>query len=873
MTLMNQFLNFFENKNHKKIKSFSLIPERDDSILFINSGMAPMKSFFLGQQVPPAKSVVNCQKCLRAGGKHNDLDEVGFTKRHHTFFQMLGNFSFGDYFKEKAIHMSWDFIKSINLDISKIYVTVHPSDLESRKIWSKFVDKSRIIDEKTNEWSAGEEGPCGICTEIFYDHGNHIKGDFHSGDRFIEIWNMVFMTHTVENGIKLKLPNPCVDAGMGLERLEATVSGTNDNYEAPFFKNMLKIITELDFDNKHKSLSETDKRVIADHSRAITFIVSDGIETSSEGRGYVLRRIMRRAMRRIVDKGLENKGIIEACVDYTVQNMSEFYPEILHNKQKVIQSIKAEQEQFGRIYETGMCRLNKYVELEKVSAQNVFELYDTYGFPYDLSFDILREKGIEVEKNEFDRILANRKKDSKKKYDLGICDKNSEFIGYELKETSSKIIDLKCLDITKCKEANDVIKVDKELCGKVFVLLDKTTFYTESGGQASDSGVISTDTGVFVVEEMFKDKNSIWHVGYLKEGELEIGQDAKSSIDIEKRKGLEKHHTSTHILLHVLRKKFGDTVLQKGSSVKHDSLRLDFSKPENITKDELEEITLEINKLIQKNHEVKIESKTFEEAMKENVLITEKGYPSKVRVVRIGQFSAELCCGTHVERVGEIGSFYIRSCKSVSAGVKRIEALTGIAAIKNGLENIKNLENYKNADNYKSKNGSSGDNISKKINSNKADLRNKSGFDGDCAGFDSKNLEELDKNLNVIKSKRGDLGYIECVNLPKSKMKELSDKLIKRCDLLIIINKESADFNDRKVDSNNVNNNTIQDKRKNDKNNSIVIRVNKISKHDFLSAKEYLKEINATGGGREDLVQGSINNPDILGLVNIIKEI
>ncbi len=651
-----QFLNHFKSHNHLIIPSYSLIPQNDPSLLLINAGMAPMKRMFLGTMEPPHSRIANAQKCIRAGGKHNDLDEVGYTKRHHTFFEMLGNFSFGDYFKEEAINMAWDFLTNgLNIPKDKLYITIHPSDQESKKIWLSIgILEENIINETENIWSSGEEGPCGVCTEIFYDHGKHIEGDFHTGDRFVEIWNIVFMTDTVENGIKRPLAKPCVDAGMGLERLEALISGTNDNYEAPFFKNMINIISKNDTSN-------INNRVIADHSRAITFMIDDGVTPSADGVGYILRKIIRRAVRRSV-----NNNSVELCIDYIITNMSESYPTLSENKEKILNIFSEEKQQFLTVYHNGLERLNHMIAKNIITETKIFELYDTHGFPYDIAFEILREHKIKYDFDKFTQCMLKQKNISKlKKHHIQSSNRNTEFVGYEYESAECEILE--------CQ--NSIIKEQES----GFMLLDKTPFYVEAGGQKNDTGFITTENGTFEVEDIQKENNEIWHIGKCIKGFISIGK-GSATINSEKRKGLKQHHSATHILLAILRQKFGDSVLQKGSSVKEDSLRFDFSMQNLIDKKTLDEIESQVNKAIQSKLAVTTTLMSYEDALKTGALLTEKNYPQKVRVLQIGDISTELCCGTHVKNTSEIGQFFIKSHKSVAAGVKRIEAICGLAA-------------------------------------------------------------------------------------------------------------------------------------------------------------------------------------------------
>ncbi|USO00729.1 MAG: alanine--tRNA ligase [Alphaproteobacteria bacterium] len=665
MTIRNKFLNYFRSHDHLILPSYSLIPQNDPSLLFINSGMAPMKRFFTRELTPPSNKIADVQKCLRAGGKHNDLDEVGFTPRHHTFFEMLGNFSFGDYFKEKAIHMAWDFLTNcLSLPADRLFITIHPDDTETEAIWKSIpnLDKNHIVLEKSNSWSAGTEGPQGLCTEIFYDYGPHINGTIQEGNRFVEIWNLVFMTDNLKNGVLHKLENKCVDTGMGLERIEAVCSGVTDNYDAPFFKNMISMI--------HDKNDFRSNRIIADHSRAITFLIDDGVFPSSDGAGYVLRKIMRRAIRRSI-----NNDSIETCINYVITNMANNYPSLLQNKTQILETFLQEKKQFTEIYNSGIAKLDYYIQTGQIDEQRVVELYDTYGFPYDIALEILKEKNISLDSNKIQNILDKQKEVSQsQKYDIPFLDKKSEFVGYEHNEINTQI-----LHYDK--------KHDLE-----FILLEKTPFYVEAGGQKSDTGFINGPYGSFQVYDLQKHKNEIWHIGKTVRGKLQNGESVVASIDVDRRKGMKQHHTATHILLSVLRKKFGNSVLQKGSSVKESGLRLDFSLNHLIDKAQLNEIILEINGIIQDNLAVKTSNTTYENAIDLGALITEKSYPEEVRVVEINNISTELCCGTHVSYTGEIGLFLIKNHKSISAGIKRIEAICGMEAVKSTIENNQSVQ-------------------------------------------------------------------------------------------------------------------------------------------------------------------------------------
>ncbi|MCD6045369.1 MAG: alaS [Gammaproteobacteria bacterium] len=687
--LRQKFLEYFQENGHTLVASSSLIPHNDPTLLFVNAGMVQFKDAFLGLDKRPYTRACSSQTCVRAGGKHNDLDNVGYTARHHTFFEMLGNFSFGDYFKREAIYYAWNFLtKVLNLPAEKLWVTVFEEDREAADIWLNElkIDPKRFsrcgVDD--NFWSMGDTGPCGPCSEIFYDHGEAIFGGppgsaDADGDRYVEVWNMVFMQYDRQASGELQpLPKPSVDTGMGLERISAVMQGVHNNYDTDLFVPLIQAIAEK---ARCKDFSHTSLRVIADHIRSCSFLVADGVIPSNEGRGYVLRRIIRRAVRHGHALGL-NEPFFYSLVSTLASILGEAYPKMVLQQEQIARTLKQEEEQFSRTLEQGMRLLEQ--EIAKLSGQCIpgsiiFRLYDTYGFPPDLTADIARERGLHLDREGFEEEMAKQRELSSKasQFDFDYHEKlafedKTHFTGYELLADSAQIIGLVC----EGKKV-DVFKAGQ----KGAVILSHTPFYAESGGQVGDQGALLYNNEEFMVEDTQKQGSSILHLGYLKQGEWKTGLTVTAKVSHDLRRATARNHTATHLLHAVLQKLLGKEVVQKGSLVAPDRLRFDFSYSKSLTPEILQQIEERVNAEILNNTLVETHTMNAEEAIKGGAmaLFGEK-YDEVVRVLQIGDFSKELCGGTHVSRSGDIGLFKIISEAGVAAGIRRIEAITGMAA-------------------------------------------------------------------------------------------------------------------------------------------------------------------------------------------------
>ncbi|SUT96998.1 alanyl-tRNA synthetase [Actinobacillus lignieresii] len=693
------FLDFFHSKGHTVVPSSSLVPENDPTLLFTNAGMNQFKDVFLGLEKRPYTRATTAQRCVRAGGKHNDLENVGYTARHHTFFEMMGNFSFGDYFKHDAIQFGWEYLTSpqwLGLPKEKLYVTVYETDDEAYDIWNKIIGVPtdhiiRIGDNKgapyasDNFWAMGDTGPCGPCTEIFYDHGETFWGGLpgspeEDGDRYIEVWNIVFMQfNRLADGTMEKLPKPSVDTGMGLERMTAVMQHVNSNYETDIFQTLIKEVAGLlnvsDLDNK-------SLRVVADHIRACSYLIADGVVPSNEGRGYVLRRIIRRAVRHGNLLGAKEAFFYKLVP--TLATVMGHAGEVLTQKQAHIQkTLKAEEEQFARTLERGLALLEDAltkVENNTLSGEVAFKLYDTYGFPLDLTADVCREREITIDEAGFEAEMTAQRERAKASSNFGADYNNvikvegqTDFIGYDNLEAQATIVGLfsngKAVDTIQSGES-------------AVIILDQTPFYAEMGGQVGDSGLISTEICNFAVNDTQKYGQVFGHIGQLTSGSLSIGDKVTASVERSRRVAITANHSATHLLHSALREVLGDHVAQKGSLVSENILRFDFSQPEAISKSQLEEIERIVNRKIRENIQVTIETMDIESAKKKGAmaLFGEK-YGDVVRVVGMTEFSIELCGGTHVQRTGDIGLFKLVSEGAVAAGIRRVEAVTAETAI------------------------------------------------------------------------------------------------------------------------------------------------------------------------------------------------
>lgn len=689
--LRSAFLEFFAQRGHSVEASSSLIPANDPTLLFTNAGMVQFKDVFLGREQREFTKATTSQRCVRAGGKHNDLENVGYTARHHTFFEMLGNFSFGDYFKKDAIHFAWDFLtKELGIPAEKLWVTVFEEDAEAEHIWLEDigVDKNRLskIGAKDNFWSMGDTGPCGPCTEIFYDHGEHIAGGppgtpEEDGDRYIEVWNLVFMQYDRDiDGTLTPLPKPSVDTGMGLERIAAVVQGVHSNYEIDLFQKLLTVAAKL---ANTTDLNQSSLRVIADHIRSCAFLIADGVMPSNEGRGYVLRRIIRRAIRHGYRLGIHEVFFYQ-LVAPLVEEMGEAFPELKAAQAQVERVLQKEEQRFAETLGQGMKILEACVAKlhgTVISGDVVFQLYDTYGFPVDLTADFARENNLTVDHAGFE-IAMNAQRDRARSassfggdYHQDIkLDSQTEFTGYDHLDDTAHIVAL-----YQQGQAVDHLNAGEE----GLVVLDKTPFYAESGGQVGDSGQIVVAGAVFEVSDTQKQGGTLFlHKGKLVSGALSTGQTALTTVNATARKATELNHSATHLLHAALRQTLGEHVTQKGSLVNTERLRFDFSHFEPVTDEQIRTLEQLVNEQIRLNNPVSAQVMAKDDAVKAGAmaLFGEK-YGAEVRVLKIGEFSTELCGGTHVDRAGDIGCFKIISETGVAAGVRRIEAVTGQGCI------------------------------------------------------------------------------------------------------------------------------------------------------------------------------------------------
>lgn len=695
--IRNTFLKYFEKNDHKIVESSNLVPNNDPTLMFANSGMVQFKNVFTGLEKRDYKRATTSQKCVRAGGKHNDLENVGYTPRHHTFFEMLGNFSFGDYFKEKAIELAWNLItKDFGLDKNRLYFTVFNEDEEAFKLWKKIsgLNENRIIKISTSDnfWSMGETGPCGPCSEIFYDHGDNLKGGLpgskdQDGDRYIEIWNLVFMQYEqVSKDKRIDLPKPSVDTGMGLERMAALLQGTHDNYKTDHFLKLINSISET-VKVKPNENNLSSFRVIADHLRASSFLLAEGVLPSNEGRGYVLRRIMRRGMRHSHLLG-SKEPIFFNIFKTLLDEMSKNYPELKRAESLIKETLKMEEEKFLVLLERGMKILDDEIsKIDKVLPGEVaFKLYDTYGFPLDLTEDILKNKSLKVDNTKFDEMMKKSRELAKKNW-KGSGDSSvseiwfnlkekigpTEFLGYETNQAEGSVTAI-------IKEDKEIQQLKEGEEGQI--ILNQTPFYGESGGQVGDIGTITSGENEFEVNDVQKKIGNLFvHFGKVSKGTIKLKDNVELKINLERRQNIRAYHSATHLLHESLRRTLGKHVMQKGSLVAPDRLRFDFSHMKPITVEEMNKIDENVNKFVNSKTEVVTRLMTPEEGIEQGAmaLFGEK-YGDEVRVVFMGEegnkyFSTELCGGTHVKNTGEVGKFKVVSQSSIAAGVRRVEAL------------------------------------------------------------------------------------------------------------------------------------------------------------------------------------------------------
>ena len=839
------FLDYFESKGHAVINSSSLIPNNDETLLFTNAGMVQFKDVFLGTENKKFSRAVTSQRCIRAGGKHNDLENVGYTLRHHTFFEMLGNFSFGDYFKEDAINYAWEFLTEVlKLDKEKLWITVYKDDDEAEEIWKNTIgiDPDRIarLGDEDNFWSMGDTGPCGPCSEIFYDHGDHIEGtppghDGDEGDRFVEIWNLVFMQfNRDESGKTEPLPKPSVDTGMGLERIAAVMQGVNSNYETDLLKNLIST-SEAILGNK----KSTSHKVIADHIRSSVFLISDGVIPEKEGRGYVLRRIMRRGIRHGYKIGTK-KPFLHLLVKDIVKLMGSAYPELKSKQKEITKIIHEEELKFFETLEKGINILDETISdmtNKTISGDIVFKLHDTFGFPFDLTADIAREKGLEIDEKRFNECMNLQKETSKASSSFvsslpeaaGV--KETKFLGYEELEANSKVLVI-------WKDQNRINEVDSN--DEIFIACDQTPFYAEAGGQIGDKGNFASDSVTGTILDCKKQGKVFIHKAIIDKGTIKTGDVIKMSVEKEKRAAIAIHHSSTHLAHAALREVLGDHVQQKGSLVDENKLRFDFSHTKPLTADEILKIETIVNKEALKNLEVETKLMSLDDALNSGAmaLFGEK-YDDDVRVLTMGEnsYSVELCGGTHVERTGDVGFFIITNQSSVASGIRRIEAVAGMRAI----EHINNVRNASNS-------------IQTLLNVSASDIEEKI----KALIKENKDLKKAGNNSNqhaVINSESHDFGdwklIVEQVEVTNTK------------DMRVI------------VDSH---------KNTNEKVCVVVLSVNKnkvafvagVTKNliESISAKDVVSllsgEIGGSGGGREDFAQGAGETKNIQEFVTSI---
>ncbi len=767
-----KFLEYFKKNNHQIVDSSNLVPNNDPTLMFTNSGMVQFKNVFTGLEKRPYKTATTSQKCVRAGGKHNDLENVGYTPRHHTFFEMLGNFSFGDYFKEQAIHHAWNLLtKDFGLPKEKLLVTVFHEDEDALNLWKKIsgLSENKIIKISTSDnfWSMGDTGPCGPCSEIFYDHGDKLKGGIpgspdEDGDRFIEIWNLVFMQfEQISKDKRIDLPKPSVDTGMGLERMTAVLQGTHDNYKIDHFQKIMDVssdITKTSIDDK----TIASHRVIADHLRASSFLIAEGILPSNEGRGYVLRRIMRRGMRHAHSLGSKDP-VFYKLFETLLNEMKSSYPELISGKELIVETLKNEEEKFSSLLERGMKILNENlnkVQNKTLPGKEAFKLYDTYGFPLDLTADILRGKDIKVDNDEFEKEMEKSKALARANW-KGSGDKTveerwfkireelnpTEFLGYEFDKAEGVIIKI---------SKNGKFVQSASTGDEVEIITNQTPFYGESGGQVGDQGFIFSSECKIKINDTQKKMGDLFvHYGKIEKGTISTGQSVNLEIDVLKRNNSKANHSATHLLHESLRRTLGKHVTQKGSLVSPERLRFDFSHNKPIEKDEMIKINNIVNEIIAGSSDVQTRIMTPKEAVSMGALaLFGEKYGEEVRVVFMGKenngfFSTELCGGTHVRNTGEVGKFKVISQSSIASGIRRVEALRD-----------KQLEEYeKTQSKDKSKKES---NLKKEIELIKKDLQKLKIKPDYKENLDlSENLKILTKQLNKLR--------IESIKKDKSK--------------------------------------------------------------------------------------------------------
>ncbi|HAT1849710.1 TPA: alanine--tRNA ligase [Legionella pneumophila] len=844
------FLNYFVQRGHQLVASSSLIPSNDPTLLFTNAGMVQFKDLFLGLETRPYQRAVTAQRCVRAGGKHNDLENVGYTARHHTFFEMLGNFSFGDYFKREAIQYAWEFLTEVlHIPAERLWVTVYKEDLEAEDIWLKEMkvspERFSRCGEKDNFWSMGDTGPCGPCTEIFYDHGPEVAGGppgspDEDGDRYIEIWNLVFMQFNRDReGCLHPLPKPSVDTGMGLERLAAVIQGVHSNYEIDSFQYLIKAIAQLgqDIDLNHTSL-----KVIADHIRSCSFLIVDGVLPSNEGRGYVLRRIIRRAVRHGNKLGLPSPFFFK-LVQPLIDVMGDAYPELINSKAHIERILQQEENQFTRTLEQGLRLLQDHIKNlkgQELSGEVAFKLYDTYGFPIDLTADIIREQGLHIDMEAFNQLMQQQREQSQAAsqfatdyHAVSQLDHQSEFHGYEKESMEAKIIGL-------LQEGNEVKSLNKGAKGAV--ILDHTPFYAESGGQVGDKGLLIGKEFSFQVDDTQKVGQAVVHYGEVIKGELTLDLSIHAQVDHIRRDAIRLNHTATHLLHAALKQIVGQHVQQRGSLVDAERARFDFSHFEPLTPQQIQQIEEVVNAQIRANNEVITQVMDIESAKQSGaVALFGEKYSDAVRVLSMGDFSKELCGGTHARRTGDIGLFKIVAEYGIASGIRRIEMVTGRYALAWVNEQLGFMNNL--AATLKTTPNSLQEKVSQLL-------------------LDNKNQEKMIAKLLSEKAQKsgadilGEIEEIKGINLlikqlegmDSQTMRHTMDQLKSRIDSAVIIL-----F-------------TIEQNKMN-----VIAGVSKNIIGKTPSAAQLVRHLCGKGGGRDDMAQGGGDVPEDLN--SKIKEI
>ena len=844
------FLDYFKNHGHKIVESSSLIPINDPTLLFTNAGMVPFKDVLLGVEKRPYVRAVSSQKCLRVGGKHNDLDNVGYTARHHTFFEMLGNFSFGDYFKKETIEFAWDLLTNkYSLPKDRLWVTVFKDDDESESIWKEDIgmpsDRISRLDKEDNFWTMGDTGPCGPCSEIFYDHGSEFKGSppakgSDPGDRFIEFWNLVFTQFDrSQDGTLSLLPNPCVDTGMGLERMAAILQGKHNNFETDLFTPLIEEAATL---CEADDLNDPSLNVISDHLRASAFLVADGVSPSNEGRGYVLRRIIRRALRH-ADKLGSKKPVLSSMVPTLIKQMGDAYPILKKNSKLIKVNILEEEEQFALTLVQGMSLLKEEVKNLKeknIPGELVFKLYDTYGFPPDMTADFARENNLKVDLKGYEEAMIKQKERGRGASNFTSILPESvnikgttSFFGYEREVVQSKVTGV----ISKLGVSVDVLRKGEE----GLVILDKTPFYAESGGQVGDIGIITSKGVEFQVEDTQEIGDHIGHLGKINKGTIKKGMSVEAKIDIDRRKKITSNHSATHLLNAALRNLFGSNIEQRGSHVNENRLRFDFTHSKLLSPKEITNLEEIINTEIRKNSLAITEVMSKKQAEKKGAIafFGEK-YGDKVRVLSLGDnFSVELCGGTHVKRTGDIGLFKLTDESSISAGVRRVEAVTGEMALNltQSLEqNLKEAASFLNT---------STDQVSERVKqllelnkSLKTELQqsNESGLDSIASDISS---EVINVGTFKLLTKRLD-------GEDNSSLRSTADNIRKNRKNFIVVLIS-----------------VVEDKI------PVVVALSKDIK--LLDARDIMEHIvnqlGGSGGGRPDLAQGGVENEEDIDFV------